>query len=351
MIEKQKVDKNLEQWLTDRADADFPGKLGDSYKNRYPLVAKRLIDVHNEVEKGAIISAIKDGTCAFDQIPYLNNHGVEHAAQVIQKASELLEKCECTITPYEGYLLLMAIQFHDVGNIYGRREHETKCWEILNALGTEVGTDTPEKRAFIRIASVHGGLSASGTSDTIATLEQDPFDVMGQSIRSRLLAAILRFSDELADDYTRTSSTDFGNITNESKIYHMYSRCLHSVIVEKDEIRLKFEIEEEQALEQFSKKNTSVFLIDEIYSRTLKMFTELLYCSRFMRANINIERIKVHLSIYPSKSLAETIKIEYTLQENGYPSHLTNICMICPNLNEQTGQQIKEQILAWRSSS
>ena len=356
-VKEQKIDEHLEQWLKKRRDADFPNGDGDIYKSRYNLVAGHLAkDVHNEVEKAAIIAAvsiaIKKNNFEYSQIPYLNNHGEKHVSTVIQKASELLEKTGCKITPYECYLLLMAIQFHDVGNIWGRGDHEKKCWAVVDTLGSEVGTDAPEKRIFIGIASVHGGLSIDGNRDTISQLQQEPVSMMGQSIRNRLLASILRLADELADDSTRTSSINLIDIPSESKIFHAYSRSLHSVIIEESEIRLGFEIDEDNALEQYAKQGNQVFLIDEIYSRTLKTYNELFYCMRFMRPRINIDRIIVKIEIYQKKSFTDPLKIEYTLQETGYPVYYSgDICEICPDLKKQTGFRIREQILARRGGA
>jgi hypothetical protein len=355
-VREKVVNNHLEAWLSQRENGDFPGGAGDIYKGRYNLVASLLAkDVHTEVEKGAIIAAVNEainnGAYNFDQIPYLNNHGEKHVSTVIQRASELLIKSGCKITPYECYILLMAIQFHDVGNIWGRTNHEKKCFEIINSLGAAACTDTPEKRMLVSIASMHGGLSSDGSKDTISQLQPDPVALMGQEIKSRLLASILRLSDELADDATRTSSIKLINIPQESRIFHAYSHCLHSVIIEKSEIRLHFEIDEDEALVQYAKKSTLVFLIDEIYSRTLKMYNELLYCMRFMRPHININRIKVKIEIFPERSFTDPTKVEYTLQEIGYPAYFRDICEICPDLDKQTGSLIKEQILARRSSS
>jgi hypothetical protein len=357
-VKKQRVDKNLELWLEERADADFPGNAGEIYKSRYRLIAGHLAkDVHNQVEKGAIIeaisTAIKSGRCDFDQIPYLNNHGEKHVSTVIQRASELLEKTKCSITPYECYLLLMAIQFHDVGNVWGRDQHEKKCREIIEALGTEAGSDIPERRKLVKIASVHGGLSPNGSRDTISQLLPDPAALMGQVVRYRLLASILRLADELADDSTRTSSLNLVDIPGESIIFHVYSSSLHSVIVNKSDIELNFGIKENDALNQYTSKGTQIFLIDEIYSRTLKMYSELYYCLRFMRPHhIGIDRVIVKISIYPPPTLEEPIKIEYTLQENGYPDHLrANIFSVCPDLEKHTGSHVREQILARRRTS
>ena len=52
---------------------------------------------------------------------FLTDHGPEHVKTVARRAADLLHYPEPTfpqLTPYEVYLLLLAIHFHDVGNLY-----------------------------------------------------------------------------------------------------------------------------------------------------------------------------------------------------------------------------------------
>jgi hypothetical protein len=224
----------------------------------------------------------------------------------------------------------------------------------MNSLGGNPIWDHTEKKVIFTIASAHAGLLSDGsTEDTISLLETEPIDLMGQSIRNRLLAAILRLSDELADDYRRTSKTiiDLQRVRGESKIYHIYSSCLNSVMIEKSEIRLSYDLEESNALVEYPKANgTTVFLIDEIYARTLKMHSELVYCMRFMRPDFQINRINVKISIHPPNPLIPPMNFGYTLQETGYPTyHCGSIYELCPNL--VTGVQIKDQILQQRGNA
>lgn len=349
-----RVGDSLDSWLGNCPDSDFPESEGQVYKARYRDIAAYLSKhIHPEVEKGAMYAALKEaldeGKCSADQIPYLNAHGVKHISTVIRRASELLEKSECEITPYEAYLLLVAIQFHDVGNIFGRPEHERKCREIMNTLGVTAGVDEAEKRQILGIAGVHSGLCGDGDKDTISLLVKTT-DLMGQTIRPRLLAAILRFADELADDSTRVSAPviDLGIIPAESLIYHCYSQCLHSVVIEKAKLRLSYEIGEDIAVRQFPKNQKDVFLLDEIYMRTLKAHCELLYCMRFMRPLFQIESLKVSIRIYQDRSYLDPIPITYNLEETGYPAFTKNIYQIIPKLNEFTGERIKDRILSGR---
>src|ERR1039457_2256022 len=106
--------KNLVDWLRKQPSDKFPGC--KSYIHRYDSVEEFLTrEVHPLVATGA---ALVDGI-------FLNDHGPGHITTVIQRATELVAAKACALSPYEVYLLLAAIQVHDVGNILGRKGHET----------------------------------------------------------------------------------------------------------------------------------------------------------------------------------------------------------------------------------
>jgi hypothetical protein len=341
------VDKNLTEWLKSCPDNLFPDDKGEAFKARYAVVSNHLEEIHRETEKGVMLEAMRKGLCDPESAPYYNNHGEAHVKRVIDRATELLMKSGCKVTPYEGYILLLAIEFHDVGMIFGRKEHEKKCMDVMDKLGSEIGDDTPEKRAIVKIAMVHCGHTRDGSRDTISKL--DDYAMSGQRVRHRLLAAILRLSDELSDDRSRSSKlvTDLSIIPEDSMIFHLYSQSLHSVIIEKQEIQLEFCIEQDLALRKFKKDGKDVYLVDEIYDRTLKMYNELMYCMRFMRPDFDISRIRVSLNIFPKKSLIDEIKFGYSLEDVGYPNyHADGILKFFTDYKEYTGDRIRERILS-----
>lgn len=222
-------EENLEHWLKKRTDKSFPffdrtrGEV--CHQDRYSLIKTELAQYHNAVEKGALLASAKEWAqsaklilkkngqakseksliAELDEISpfiYLNNHGTGHVERVIQRCSELLSRTNCELTSYEGYLLLCAIQFHDVGNIYGRKEHEKKCRDIMEKHCRHAIRDSFERNAICRIAMAHSGCWGEDP-DTIASLFEERM-LGGCPVRERLLAALLRFSDELADDCTRS---------------------------------------------------------------------------------------------------------------------------------------------------
>lgn len=280
-----------------------------------------------------------------EHIIFLNDHGPEHIKKVIDRASDLLQKTKLELDEFESFILLCAIQIHDIGNVFGRTGHEKKLRPIFDENSQNIILDTPEKRVIQIIAMAHGGKASDGSKNTISKLPEQEA-ILGTEIRTRFLAAILRFADELADDSSRAnrSAMDLGIIGLDSILYHDYSTALHTVKVEKNQINndyqieLIYEFETTMLSKKYAVASVEKFLLDEIYDRTLKMERERRYCMKFMKSAIDIERIIVSINIYDSHlNLFKSIR--YTLEDINYPDspHLGCIKDIdsnIPNGNE-----------------
>jgi hypothetical protein len=176
------------------------------------------------------------------------------------------------------------------------------------------------------IAMAHGGVY-NGSADKISKLPLQQ-TVNGQKIRPMLLAALLRFGDEIADDAHRASKSGekYGVISENSRIYHAYSHALHSVNIERNsqnnklELILTFSIDTKTLLTDFKKDSEVRCIIDEIHDRTLKMERERRYCMRFLRSYIFVESIRVEITITNSNDSWQFSTKNYTLEEKGYPT-------------------------------
>ncbi len=311
----------LNEWLARQSDSVFPPHGGITYPRRFEDVAGYLnLQVHPHVEKGALVSG--NG--------FLTDHGPRHIETVIKRASELLGHPLSSypqLRPYEVYLLLTAAHFHDVGNLYGREGHEQRLPPIMEHLGQLIGTEMVEKQAIMRIARAHGGRNVNGDKDTIDTLPVDD-PVLGQDVRYQALAAILRFADELSDDSHRAARAihALGQIPKGSEVYHAYARALHSVQVRPQDrlINLRYSLTKSDATRQFGKGQESVYLLDEIHDRTLKMHCEREYCMRFTHGLVRMEAIDVRIEVYTDEhSMTPCIDpIGYRLRQRGYPAML-----------------------------
>lgn len=259
---------SLDELLDSGSADEYPDTFGrKTHIERYRELAKKFAQF--PVEMGAMQAAIKEWMDEIqekskdinknenkedrdreinklfedDPIIFLNRHDVSHTKKVMDRALELI-KCfnRIDFSCYEIYFLLCAIVVHDVGNIYGRAGHEKKLAEILNNQCDNIIPDAIERRVISRIAGVHGG-KIKGSSDTISVLNKTN-TVNGFEIKEQLLAAILRFADELADDATRADydALDNGIIGPASQIYHIYSEKLHTVALQKNKVTNAYEV-------------------------------------------------------------------------------------------------------------
>lgn len=282
---------------------------------------------------------------------WLTDHGPEHIATVIRRAGDLVMQPESVLSPYECYILLLACHSHDMGNIFGRRDHEKKVHEIVFGLDhTLIGEDSPEKRVICDVAMAHGGYvdDEEIDKDTIGKLNYD------RSATARLpdvkkLAAILRFADELADDKSRSNrfvENAMKEVHPGSEIFHAYASHLQPVEVKHDDhtVEVRFDVNVDAATTKFRKHEDEVFLFDEILSRTLKMHREHVYCSRFMVPHVWIDRISVQVRIC-SENFAKILgDIRFEMAQNGYPGEPKALSEICPNLVGMNGSALAQKI-------
>lgn len=112
-----------------------------------------------------------------DESGFYTAHNGEHFDEVVRFAGKLLgietgdeDLALIDLSPYELYILLMAIRIHDVGNIEGRERHEQRCFKVLKDSGAASGADDTEKKIIARIAQAHGGRTTAGSRDTIGAI-------------------------------------------------------------------------------------------------------------------------------------------------------------------------------------
>ena len=342
----------LEEWLESHDNRLFPSYSEEKgqrpYAKRYEELKNAMKPIHDNVQIGAMAESIKqwqedilsridmaqcdDERMALKKIlendpaVYLNNHGRGHVCKVIERVSEILHHFDTGhLTPYEGFFLLCAIQIHDVGNVFGRAGHERQCKHILETEGKPFIPDSFERNAIEKIALVHGG-AYNGDCDTIRHLASAR-PLNGRPVRKRLLAGLLRFGDEMADDCTRCDSKglEMGTILEGSRIYHQYSEALHTVKIERNsenqrlELILSYELYSDVIRALFKKGSDEKYLLDEIYDRTLKMERERRYCMRYLRPYFSLDAIRVEIIIQNKELLNLKKRICYTLEEDGYP--------------------------------
>lgn len=293
---------------------------------------------------------------------FLTDHGPRHIEMVMRRASALINDSKngefsCKLTPYEGFLLLLSIHCHDVGNIYGREGHETRILDILSKFPDFQKLKASEQRQIAQIASTHGG-NIDGDKDTIGKVLTDgTVELLSQPIRPQLLAAILRLADELSDEHSRADEFGLlhGQIPPESEIYHRFAKCLETVKIDREAKRIHFEfcLYPPDILSEFGKKKKAdgsiekTYLLDEIHMRTKKAFSEMIYCMKFMRELITpFQKLDIKLLAFPEtqNAMEPFCKHSYVIREKGYPGFQDlPFNKLCDDFDDLDGKSLKEK--------
>ncbi|EHH1226311.1 hypothetical protein J7G27_002583 [Vibrio vulnificus] len=322
----------LEEWLKIKAleTTCFPSGKND-YFDRYWQI-KSYLAQH-------VYPYIAAGTSAEDGGVY-TDHSLDHFNSVIRYAGELLglekesvsAESKINLKPYEVFITLVSILLHDAGNINGRRGHETQALKIFTGMGDALCPDQFEAAPIAKIARAHGGKVRVGekeSKDTIESLRlKDKDSYHGITFRPKLIAALVRFADEICEDRSRAARflLNNENLPTKSEVFHKYASSISSVDVDLADrsIKIKFEMFKEDVIRTFGKDNGSnhdnVFLIDEINERLEKMFCELHYCKKYMYELSHIHRIKVNIEIYDEDFEPLDECKAFVLEDLGYPN-------------------------------
>jgi hypothetical protein len=353
--------KSLNGWLSQRTDDEFPrynksnGEL--SYPECYATVKSALLPVQNKITIGALLSEYKQlhisATAEIERLTssdpefdlkkleilqrldpkhfiYLTHHGADHVDGVLDRLYSLLTvSVASSLSALEMFILLIATQVHDVGNIFGRVKHERLISDVADKLLQAHVKDAFLRSLIYKIAATHGGLHG-GDKDTISLLQ--PADsYLGFTVRSKLLASLLRFADEISDDSTRADKLmvdeNHINPSDDSAIYHAYATSLNSVRVEMREdgqtIRLCMDhnVYDHNLLTEYTKDEGKIRLVDEIFERMKKLEFERIYCCKHFGFMIPLVELRFKIMIHSQQDLTKTEVLAYTFSDKGYPTH------------------------------
>jgi hypothetical protein len=311
----------LERWLQNKANQRvlFPQKDGQDYFDRYWALKKYLEQNYFKLI-GSSLSA-SEGVV-------FTSHGPDHFEKVIEFAGYLIglsdsdERDELPLRPYEVYLLLCAILMHDAGNLYGRSGHEKLAFKIL--ADATPNADRFELKTIAQIAEAHGGHTNKGDKDTIGEIASDETAYLSKSFRPKLLAALVRFADEICEDRTRAAKILLeGDALGESSAFHKYADSIQSVSVDIADrsVVISFCFSKDDALVQYRKSGADVFLLDEIIARLGKMNAERIYCNRYYGEVVTIRRIRATIDVVDD-NMDVVLRLSVLIHDVGYPTNL-----------------------------
>jgi hypothetical protein len=273
----------LEEAMEETLKKQFPGNnTSDEYIRRYNDAKKYLIEnVYDEIH---------------GKEPQLTKHGASHIENVLRNAGNLLHKEMMRLTGLDLYFLCLIILFHDAGMIKGRTGHNDrkKIAEVYNAVRKGEAKYNQERSLLIKSCEAHCGTAKDDSKDTLKYIEKTE-NLDGYPIRQRDLSAILRFSDELAEGFQRTSDymNQIHGYDEKSQIYHDYAN-ITNVFIDKggERIALTYHVD----LKDFNSLEKFREILTFVYKRIIKLDEERGYNKYYTNLLLPFKKTSVRLN-------------------------------------------------------
>lgn len=170
---------------------------------------------------------------------WFTDHGATHVAAVMNSASELVKeklsgKKRNSLTTLDIYLILTAILWHDVGMVISRAKHAELVYDMTWEMADFFPNPTVQGLVS-QIANAHKGVAGLDdlSTDDLCTVEGP-----AQHVNTALLAAVVRFADEISENHTRVSLPILKQVPEDQKIFWLYAASIGSSIAQPDRHRV-----------------------------------------------------------------------------------------------------------------
>lgn len=137
------------------------------------------------------------------EFPGGNDHGPGHVERVLEKLDQLTDGClrdGQLLRPYELFLTMMSILYHDIGLLRGRTGHADNSALLVGEEQNDYLVDSRDRD--IISAAVMSHSSTKDIAEETARFGDEEI-LGGQTVRPRVIAALVRLADELDEDYRR----------------------------------------------------------------------------------------------------------------------------------------------------
>ena len=256
---------------------------------------------------------------------FFSDHGVQHISDVIKSAQRLLQDATGQISAYELFILLVAINYHDIGNMFGRFEHEEKISEVLDKFFTAASFDQLDRALAIQVASKHGG-ATNGNKDKLSELERST-TWKNVPVRPQLLAALLKLADELSEHNRRGDQTALsaGILKgHESEIHHVFACSVNNLMPDfkSGSVDYRFFLTLDTLKREYAwRSGSTIKILEYIYQRVIKTYLECVYCSKYARGFFFFDRVNVRIEIFDSQKPIKLMELALRIEgESSYPS-------------------------------
>ena len=280
---------------------------------------KRVIEEFGDIKGTELASAYEQAQSRLQKDVYpnisgaepdLSDHGINHILNVQRNVIQLLSDDGkiSELSGIEMYCLGMLVLFHDVGNVFGRKNHRDRVTEVFDQIRGIEKSLRHEKALVVKATKAHTGTARDGSRDTLKEVNETDH-LEGEAVRLRELAAILRFADELAEGPQRTSDfmQDMGLYDEKSKKFHEYASSTniridreHGRIILTYEITIEVEGTEEHRRVQLSES------LKFVYERILKLNQERQYARYYSKLLEPFKLTEVTFNFHCGQDILDT---------------------------------------------
>jgi len=248
-----------------------------------------------------------------DVQPFKTDHGIGHINRILEKLLHFLRphlplpgNPDERIIDIENLNLLMhAVLWHDLGNLYGRIDHTQNIKNIFDGVKSFL-YELPHQEWILKIAEAHSGIESieKKVGESFVTIYDNV-------IYPQFLSALLRISDEIDEDCRRAEGRIFSNVPKENEAYWQFCLLNESIIpiYKKDslsnislEILIKCKMSKKDIWAKWGKNAGEVKAIHEYIFRVNKINKERMYCNKYLQQYSalyfrNIDGIRLEITI------------------------------------------------------
>jgi hypothetical protein len=165
------------------------------------------------------------------KFPGGNDHGPGHIERVLEKFDQLIDGNPARrelLRPYELFLAMLSILYHDIGMLRGREGHADSSALLVGDERNDYLIDVRD-RDVIRAAVVSHSSSKDIAEETAGFADEEL--IGGQSVRPRVIAALVRLADELDEDFRR-ADPDLQSrldVPQESRFFWEFSQRISGI--------------------------------------------------------------------------------------------------------------------------
>jgi hypothetical protein len=240
---------------------------------------------------------------------WFTDHGEVHVAAVMHSASELVKlklggKKRDTLTTLDIYLILTAILWHDVGMVIDRARHADLVYDMTYD-ASEFFPNPHVQGLVAQIANAHKGHNGL---DSLSMHDLCTIDGPGQDVNPALLAAVVRFADEISENHTRVSLPVLDQVPADQKIFWLYAASIGSCVArpENERVIIDYRFDADQVTTRWLDRDFPEFwpaeektlpLLTYALCRLEKINNEREYCFRYFSSVAPIREVEARFCI------------------------------------------------------